>query len=294
MSHNKDTESNIKRQDELLDMFFDENFVPQAFVDILLSSTKSDDFGQLRTMSTSLLARLDFYTKSLTSRLENTIWNLEKLSETLPGTWINTSGKEESRSKENTLNSLVGAKSNSPAESYGVSKLEYYLDTLGSSVKALKTDLSKIENDLDQMNEISHEGEAVLGKLRALGLVKARLDNVLHVFMRLKSILIISEGNPVEASIKDALPNVSSRDFELSLQTLAEAITQSLKESLEKEKNDQLNRELLTKIDNFSELEPVFKGLQPFYDLYSEFANTIERNAQSYLRQKDIVGEFGI
>lgn len=86
----------VADDDDILSMFFDEEFVPHAFVDILLSNALNEDQIQTQSVSSLLLTRLDFYTKNLTKELENTIWNLNKLSQTLPRTWVSTKYHEES------------------------------------------------------------------------------------------------------------------------------------------------------------------------------------------------------
>lgn len=55
--------------DDILSMFFDEEFVPHAFVDILLSNALNEDQIQTQSVSSLLLTRLDFYTKNLTKRV---------------------------------------------------------------------------------------------------------------------------------------------------------------------------------------------------------------------------------
>lgn len=268
-------ESTVKLdEDEILEMFFDESFVPQAFVDILLSNSKSD-INQVKTVSSSLLSRLDFYTKHLTSELETKIWNLEKLSETLPGTWSSSISK----SSDNPISSSV-------SNSTGVSKLEYYLDTLANAVRALETDVSKIETQLKDLDVEYKNNSDVTVRLRKLQLVKERLLNTQNIFKKIKTIVSISDidGNKSESK----LIGVSITNFELSLKTLEQTIGQSLKDSLSKEKGDERNSQLLKKIDDYSELVSVFKGFDSFYNSYKVFAESIEEESKNYLKSKDI------
>ena len=275
-------------KDEILEIFFDENFVPQAFVDILLSSTKAQDQCQLQHTSSALLSRLDFYTRHLTSELESTIWNLEKLSERLPGTW-----------DEGAVQKSVGSDDvNSIAERYidsqmsGASKLEYYLDTLGSAVRSVESDIQMVDNDLSQLNEQFTDDTDVIEQTKQLELVRGRLNDVLKMFRLVQSICGIS-GSDATKKQQDG-QNVSLEDFKLSLSTLAETISESLNKAQSEESAGERNAPLLDKVDNLIRLAPMFKGLGQFYDVYEEFSNNISKESQRYLRTKDIEGDFDI
>nr|4U6U_A Chain A, Cog7 [Kluyveromyces lactis]4U6U_C Chain C, Cog7 [Kluyveromyces lactis] len=67
--------------DPLLDMFFDDDFVPQAFVDILLSSFQTSQLEELKTNCSSLLSKMDYYSGHITKELESTIQVLQKPAE---------------------------------------------------------------------------------------------------------------------------------------------------------------------------------------------------------------------
>lgn len=255
--------------DEILEMFFDEEFVPQAYLDILLSS-KEFRLKELQSVSSSLLSRLDYYTTHLTKELEFTIQKLQKPAEIL--TYTN-------RSSDSTIS--------------GTTKLEYYLETLGCSVKALEKDVDKITQQLDQLNVKYKDSNDTVQKIRGLETVKDRLLKVLHYFENLKRIIDISIESKGKAT-QDNLQNISLSDFSLSLRTLQDTIVSSLKSSSETEKPDERNSELLKKIDLFSKLKPVFKGLTKFYPVYSEFVHEIKKETESYLEKKDIDEEFAL
>ncbi|KAG0672573.1 hypothetical protein C6P45_000003 [Maudiozyma exigua] len=271
-------------KDEILEIFFDENFVPQAYVDILLSTTRSQNKHQLHHTSSSLLARLDFYTRHLTSELEKTIWSLEKLSERLPGTWEITPNGEERRQESNDqyLNSQMA----------GASKLEYYLDTLGSAVRTVESDIEKINKQLVTLDEEYQDGADVIEKSKKLELVRSRLNNVLNIFKQLQSILGIS--NTDDSKTKDKMKSVSLDSFTLSLKTLEETITDQFEESTKKESTKERNSGLLEKVDQFVRLSQLFQGLTQFQEVYSVFVNNISKVSQDYLSRKDIEGDFNL
>ena len=70
--------------DDILSMFFDEEFVPHAFVDILLSNALNEDQIQTQSVSSLLLTRLDFYTKNLTKELGHLLGITKKQNRTIP------------------------------------------------------------------------------------------------------------------------------------------------------------------------------------------------------------------
>lgn len=274
--------NNASSDDEILKMFFDESYVPQAFVDILLTNATAKGINQVQTVSSSLLSRLDYYTKHLTKELETTIRNLENLSETLPGTWTVNASVEGEDEGPLTLTGLQGS-----------SKLEYYLDTLASAVRALETDMEKIDGQMSELNLKYESSTDVVEKLFKLETVKERLHKVLKHFKNMKTILAISAGSTAKQSSEDAL-NISITEFKVSLKILEETINHSLVESSSKEVSSEINEELLNKIDLFTELRPLFKGLDKFYPPYSDFVEKIKREAQYYLSTKDIGGDLNI
>lgn len=128
--------------DPLLDMFFDDDFVPQAFVDILLSSFQTSQLEELKTNCSSLLSKMDYYSGHITKELESTIQVLQK-----PAELIIYAANEEQQ---------------------GTTKLEYYLDTLANSVNLLETDVKAIDKQLEELNskyEDSNEVTETLSKL---------------------------------------------------------------------------------------------------------------------------------
>lgn len=267
-------------EDEILQMFFDEGFVPSAFVDILLSNAASKDMPQVQAASSSLLSRLDFYTKNLTKELEMTIQRLEKLSETLPGTWT---VKTDTADRESTSLSAVGS-----------SKLEYYLDTLSSAVRVLEADMAKIDFQLSELDSKYASSGSTVEKLQSLEKIKGRLYQVLTFFEQIRSIIKISAPPYTQKSSNMVNTLTTVDDFRNSLNALQSSISQSLAESAEKEGVLEKNYELLEKIDLFVQLKPLFKGLEKFYPIYTQFLGSIQKKTQDYLQTKDISGELNV
>lgn len=295
------TPDNTSTRDNVFDMFLDEDFVPQAYVDILLSNIDTDSLHQLQALSSGLLTKLDFYTRSLTNELETSIWNLEKLSETLPGTWSASSSRDyltNDNSERTDNEKSVPAMSSSSylvdqREVGGVSKLEYYLDTLGTSVKSLESDLNKVEVELTELNERNGDDQdksrQVVKNLKDLKLIKTRLCEVLTIFTTLRDIMVISDADVTQKKSAEAIRTFSFDDFKLSLSTLQETIEQTLEKSSREEDSSTVNNNFLLKIEQFAKLTPVFKGLDRFHDEYERFAKAILQSSNKYLQEMENV-----
>ncbi|QLL32913.1 hypothetical protein HG536_0D04350 [Torulaspora globosa] len=262
--------------DEVLEIFFDQAFVPQAFVDILLTNAAAHGLSDAQAVSSSLLSRLDYYTKHLTKELESTIKKLENLSEALPTAWAT----------DDLIDSTDGS-SLSRTNLGRPSKLEYYLDTLGSAVRAIDGDLTKIDTQMVEINDKYSGSREIAEKLRKLELIKGRLEKASQNFLTLQSFLGISVASDTSKDTDSQL-TISVAELKLSLKTLEETIDQSLQDSLNKEGSEERNQELLDKIDLFISLKPLFKGLDNFHPAYAQFAQNIGTKAQNYLRAKDL------
>lgn len=232
--------------DALLNMFFDEDFVPQAYVDILLSSFQINQLDEIKTTSSSLLSRMDFYSGHVTRELESTIHRLEKPAELILYT--------------------------PSTDQKGTTKLEYYLDTLANSVSLLEADVKNIEEQLEALNIKYESSNSVTETLSKLMLAKNSLLKVKRSFDTLKTIMEISIQDDQEK-----LQHITVEEFNLALATLQETITSTLAKPVKEP------TELLRKIGDFIELKQMLKGLPKFYVPYSEFAQAIQKERDAYL-----------
>lgn len=245
----------ISTNDDLLKMFFDEDFVPQAYVDILLSSFQTSQLDTLKSSCSTLLSRMDYYTGNLTRELETTIQKLQKPAE------------------------LILYSSNEGQQ--GTTKLEYYLDTLSNSVSSLELDVHRIKTELEEMNKQYESSNAITNTLAKLTVAKTHLLSVKKYFDSLKSIAVISIQDDVEK-----LQRISLTDFQLALSTLEETIIMALNQP------GADCTELMQKIDAFTELKHVLKGLNKFYVPYSEFSQAIQKEKDKYLNDKNLIDEL--
>lgn len=268
----------ITDDDDILSMFFDEEFVPHAFVGILLSNAPNEDQIQTQSVSSQLLTRLDFYTKNLTKELENTIWNLDKLSQTLPRTWASSGYHEEVDRDGSPLYST---------ESLRSSKLEYYLDTLESAVRALETGMHNVTEKLSEIDQENNDNTSVRQQLQGLMLIKGRIEKVVYYLEQIKTVTNISKTRENE-NTTNAGTDLSINDFRKSLKALEDTIDESLSLAIDNETKDETNMDLIRRIDSLSELKSLFKGLDKFSAEYATFSEGIKSKAQSYLSTKDI------
>lgn len=257
--------------DGIFEMFFDKDFVPQAFVDLLLTNDEAQDLQQIQTVSSTLLSKMEFYTKQLNKELQSTVSDLEGLTDSLPGTW--TSG------------SKIGAGSSTS----GVSKLEYYLDTMESAVRALQLDLDQVEGKLNTLDVIPENGDDVIQRLRKLQTTKSRLHAVLEFLKILQSITNTSIVNESEDNnyIESNFSSVSLEDFKNSLHGLEINIYTSLEENNTKALSHNQDGELINKIRMFTDLTPLLEGLSNFHTPYLTFVKNIKTQTQKYIDPND-------
>ncbi|CDO91917.1 unnamed protein product [Kluyveromyces dobzhanskii CBS 2104] len=239
----------------LLNMFFDEDFVPQAYVDILLSSFQTDQLDELKTNCSGLLSKLDYYNGNISKELESTIQRLQK-----PAELIVYSASEEQQ---------------------GTTKLEYYLDTLANSVNLLEIDVKDIDKQLLELNSRYDDSSGITETLSKLTAAKKHLETVKRSFDLLKTIMEISIQED-----QDKLQNISTEDFKLALATLQETVFVTLNQPLSD------SSDLLKKIDAFIELKHILKGLKKFYGPYTEFSQAIQKEKDRYLNSKDSLDEL--
>ncbi|CAI4062068.1 hypothetical protein SKDZ_07G2490 [Saccharomyces kudriavzevii ZP591] len=272
----------VADDDDILSMFFDEEFVPHAFVDILLSNALNEDQIQTQSLSSALLTRLDFYTKNLTKELENTIWNLDKLSQALPRTWASSRAREGADKDEISLYSTESVRS---------SKLEYYLDTLAGAVRALEAGMQNVVKRVNEIDQEDDDNARVRQQLQSLVLIRKRIEKVTYYLEQIKTITNISTGKN-NGNTVNVGRDLSINDFRTSLNALENTIDESLTFAIDNEARYETNTNLIKRIESLSELKSLFKGLDKFFAEYAIFSEGIKSRAQSYLSTKDIDEEL--
>ncbi|CEP61790.1 Golgi transport complex subunit COG7 LALA0_S04e00738g [Lachancea lanzarotensis] len=254
--------STLSGNDEILNMFFDEQFLPFGFVDLLLSP--DEQIKNLQSVASSLLSRLDLYTDRLTTQLESKIHKLRTPTELLTYTNANT-------------------------EIERTTKLQYYLDTLSKSVKDLKEGISKVDTELENLKSKGQGSTSTMQELQDLNLIKNRLVEISNCLADLRAIVIAS----FEGIGEDEIPQtVTLSDFEDSLRVLGDALSADFRECVAEESPTSRNDELLNKVLNYEELRQAFQCLKKFGSAYDVFVDRIRAEAEQYLQKKDIDPSF--
>jgi len=280
--------------DELLSMFFDDEFVPHAYLDAFLSnniktrssSTTSNTTTNLKNLSTIqslqhnsslLLSNLDFLTNELTNDLESKIHKLHNLNSIISYSYQNSD--ETSKLKP-------------------TSRLEYYIDSLLISIESLN---ETIESITSKINLLQSQPDSTMKNMINLSFAKTNLIKVLKFLELIKSIVEIShdENGISNGNLAPTTSNknfiqkqqdivISPLEFQTSLSILRDTIIEQFNNKLSNETKTEIDFEYLKKINNFINILPIFKNLNVFYNNYNDFVKKITKAKQNYLNLKDL------
>ncbi|KAG7750875.1 hypothetical protein KL911_003321 [Ogataea haglerorum] len=271
-----------EKENEVLSMFFDDAFVSHDYLDALFTSSLNLNAPQLKNKSVtfaspnslkslqgkclSLLTHLDYYTNELTRQFEKKLQDLHNSSSII------------SYASEN---------------SGGITRLEYYVEYLASSINSLNRDMDDVNVKLNNVRE-HPESQELIRNIQTLNLVKERIQAVLNIFETVQAVVLTSaieeeKSNgahqtsslaPTGASSEEAATNVSLDTFSSSLNILEETIM----EQIQKDKGlGEVNNDLLEKIQVLVDLTPFFKSLTRFYPVYADFAEFLKNENKRYL-----------
>ncbi|KAH3681099.1 hypothetical protein WICPIJ_007931 [Wickerhamomyces pijperi] len=275
--------------EKLLTMFFDDEFVPHAYLDALYSGSvskskpqptgntsassnqylSSKDIKELRQRSSVLLSHLDYYTKELTTDLEGKIQKLYNSNSIISYSYDH-SNKSNDKLKPTT-------------------RLEYYVNSLSISLSSLRDSIQSISEKIEQSGDSK---DSISTKLINLNQSKDNLLKVLDTLNVIKSIIEINQDmnetkkrssvssapTTTTSSSKNENLTISLKSFQDSLQLLQATVL----EQFDLAKNGNVSKELLTKVKELIELAPVFKNLGGFGTAYASFVKNME-NAVSKL-----------
>ncbi|CCH45716.1 Conserved oligomeric Golgi complex subunit [Wickerhamomyces ciferrii] len=294
--------------EELLSMFFDDEFVPHAYLDAFFTNgSKSinlknqSTINQLQNNSSLLLSNLDFLTNELTNDLESKINKLYNSNSIVSYSYQNLNNNNTNNDNSSKLKPT--------------SRLEYYIDSLIISIQSLKeiieTTSNKINDikggtpsDSEENQTLTSTNTSTVQKLINLSTAKVNLLQVLKNFELLKSIIDISKNNSSNqndiskitaptstSSMKNSqnIDNITTTplEFQNSLNSLSDTIIEQFNLKISKEDNHTIDFEFLKKINNFINLLPIFKNLNGFYNIYNDFIKKVNKSKQNYLNTKD-------
>ncbi|KAH3901731.1 uncharacterized protein SCODWIG_03270 [Saccharomycodes ludwigii] len=259
--------NNKNNEDALLQMFFDPDFVPHVYLDILLSPAQSQNstkntpsvekLKELQPLANNLLSKFDYYAETLTSELGTCVKQLEE-----PIEEIYVSGSKKT-------------------------KLEFYIDTLSNSLSSLENDLNKMGNQIAILNKAygtnNSNDDAIHEQIRLkiikLNTIKKRVTTVHKCFQKLNDI--------IQAENKQS---VSISEFKSSLLELQDNLVTSLRDKTTVSGSVAVdeNKEFIEEIKFLIDLKTVFKNVDKFYPIYSDFAKTLKNelnNSKSVLNE---------
>ncbi|KAL6945498.1 hypothetical protein ACO0QE_002958 [Hanseniaspora vineae] len=252
------TDNHNANDDDMIEMFFDADFEPQTYLNMLLSSTsvsRSEQESQhpqspntiqtlrsLQPITNALIKKFDFYTTNFTKEYEKNVFTLED-----PINDILVSGSKKT-------------------------KIEFYLDTLNNSISSLGNEVQKVEAKIAQNSgDLAKEKQkSFLGDLKNLKTIKTRLLDVLNCFTKVN-----------EAINKEDQHQVSAQDFKNSLFLYQEQLTCTLR-SLPPLYDDG-SAEFLKEVRHLIELKQLFKGFDSFHPVYMEFSQVLKKEMNDYL-----------
>lgn len=257
-------------ESDALSMFFNDDFVPHAYLDALFDNTLSgasrrqpgvrsrldsiENLQVLQSQCSGLLAHLDYYSKELTNDLEDRILKLHASS------------------------TVISFDDGAQDDEGSTTRLDFYVENLINCINSLQDDI-KLYNVQILRLESSEEDKQVLTTLTSLKLAKSRILQVLKIFDTAKLVATTAELEDVEEVVKPGVAptsnkttqqvNIDSETFNKSLYLLEGAIDEELK------LHDIDDKVIVSKIDNLIRLLPLFKRLPNFYPNYASFVDRI-------------------
>ncbi len=316
--------------DPTLSPFFTSTFVPHAYLDsffqihlpktnnkstinknlnlnnksnnavnnLLLSSL--DTLTNFQLKSTELLTKLEYKSNSLTKELEILVDGLEQ-----NGVIIASNNRYDNidDNNDNDEDEKGGEEEEEEEEEEkGTTRLDYYIETLESSIKGLNSDISNVSTDISDTlfttttaikndeSDKKQETSSII-KLANLNQVKKKMELVLQVLTTAKSISMtsvpdeISNENDGSLSVETYQRQkkvefghvITTKEFQNSLKTIYNTLSSEL---ISPSSNEQLNlnskNEALEQIEFMGSLIPLFKDMKEFSLLYNEFIKDLQ------------------
>lgn len=318
--------SSGKKEEEVLSMFFDEDFAPTDYVDAIFSSglrkedtrmkDKSLHFANvaslqsLQTKCSSLLTHFDYYTNELTRRFEDKIRELENTSSII--SYRRNSNDEVENSEESTVGGPEA----------GITRLEYYVDNLTSSLISAQMDLASATQKTTKFarDQSFLQTESSVEELKQMIEIKRRIHKVVEVFDTVRSLISSGEDGEETAEVANAENNgvfeiamtgsntsghqkedeldlnEKDPDLHFSADTFASALS-LLKELIleqisserrlvqdEQRKMKGPKKEFVVVIDGMIRLEPFFSSMVRFNSQYKEFVGFLKTEKTRYMK----------
>lgn len=277
---------------QVLSQFFDEDFVPVDYINALIStslnvSSQTNNINnKSNELHSSVSLRLLFqrlsalslhfneYTNELTKRFDQSYSKLLTSSSQII-------------SYNNQISVLDNDLNNNDSEDI-VTRLQYHLATLNTSMYSLLEDVKNTKNNLSIVDPYKKDNKTI-DDLKTLVLIKCRINEVKESFELLKSLVASVEA---DASLENPTNknNITIDDFKKSLVILHDLIQDQISNEIKiyqdaksNNKDVIINEKLIKIIDNMINLQPFFKSLIHFQIAYSSFVDFLKVQKNNYL-----------
>ena len=292
---------------QVLAQFFDQDFNPSDYINALfmtslnasapISNALSNKSLELNSASSlkilfkrcsALSLHFNEYTNELVRRFDQSYEKLHSSSSQI----ISYDG-------QNQLGlSLKSSDDDTTAESKEiVTRLQYHLATLNTSMYSLLDDLKQTREKLDIIDPKKTNKNAV-DDLQKLVLVKKRVEEVKISFNLLKSLVASSEIEDAREDFQNAATFKSDRitvaEFKNALAVLRKLMQEQLSQEIDLYNNSkkdghpaEVNQKLMKIIDNMINLQPIFKSFLNFQSSYAAFVEFLKEQKSNYLNLFD-------
>ncbi|KAI3403942.1 COG7 [Candida oxycetoniae] len=230
---------------ELISMFFDDEFNPSAFINMLIHKVTSGSQAYSKTS----LSKVSHTINQLTTHLDYTI------------TDIATNELQNKLTILENSNSLINSSKldEDEHESLETTRLQYYINILNNSIFTLGAELAEINKQIDASNEnLNNESIQTLIQLKQ---VKTNLSQVIQVF---EDIIQLLSKNNIEKT------TFSVEEFQQVLNDLLESIKLELNTQNSAPKNILLNH-----IDKLIQMQDLFTNMSHFNSPFKKFISRL-------------------
>ncbi|QPG74188.1 hypothetical protein FOA43_001512 [Brettanomyces nanus] len=309
--------SNSVSENDVLSMFFDDDFLPHDYLDALFSSSltlskptlrnKSIEFANARSLHvlqsrcSSLLTHFDYYTNELTRQFETKMSDLKNSSSII-------SYRSETRSAKDEIS---GQTHDNDDSLVGITRLEYYVSNLSSALNSTVRDLAETNGKVLKFAEDNRfkKAEASVQDLQRMMKVKSRINQVIEVFDTIRSLVASSISEEAgDSSLLELAPTTVANEssvnskadenaadlhfdadsFGSAISLLKELILGQISSERKKvqsdpEENKSPKKDFVSIIDGMIDLEPFFKSMNRFYSQYVQFVQFLRTEKERYL-----------
>jgi hypothetical protein len=277
---------------QVLSQFFDEDFVPVDYINALLSTSLnvSSQTNNINNKSNELHSSVSL--KLLFQRLSALSLHFNEYTNELTKRFDQSYSKLLTSSSQiisynNQISVIDNDLNNNDFEDI-ITRLQYHLATLNTSMYSLLEDLKNTKNNLSIVDPYKKDNKTI-DDLKTLVLIKCRINEVKESFELLKSLVASVEADTLLENPKNK-NNISIDDFKKSLVILHDLIQDQIsneikiyQEAKSNNKDVIINEKLIKIIDNMINLQPFFKSLIHFQIAYASFVDFLKVQKNNYL-----------